>query len=84
MSVAFGNRRTKFPELSSTALVLVAPLMIGLADIQILQLLESDNTIQELLVTVSIPNEGPMIGLSRLATHTTVLDPGRLWYHIPR
>lgn len=49
---------------------------------QILRPWESDNTNSELLVMASFADEGELIGLSRLATHTTV-GSGILLYQIP-
>lgn len=79
MSVPFGNRKTKFPVFSSTV---AAPVVMLFIVVQRVRSLESDKTRSDRLVTASIAEEGMAIGLSRLATHTT-LHSGMLWYHMP-
>ncbi|KAB8097100.1 hypothetical protein EE612_025748 [Oryza sativa] len=78
MSVPFGDRRTKFPVSSSTA---EAPVTLILV-VQRMWPWESDSTMPELLVMARVADEGVVIGLSRLATHTTVRW-GMLWNQTP-
>uniref|UniRef100_A0A0E0GKI0 Uncharacterized protein n=1 Tax=Oryza nivara TaxID=4536 RepID=A0A0E0GKI0_ORYNI len=65
---AVGNRRTKFPVSSSTA---EAPVTLILV-VQRMWPWESDSTMPELLVMARVADEGVVIGLSRLAIHTTL------------
>lgn len=81
MFVPFGDRRTKFPELSNTAKVPAPPLVLLVA-VQKMCPWESDNTSPELFEMARLADVGAVIGLSRLAIHTTVRS-GTLWYQIP-
>ena len=81
MSVPFGDRRTKFPELSNTAKA-PAPSLVLLVAVQKMCPWESDNTSPELFEIASFADVGLVIGLSRLAIHTTVRS-GTLLYQIP-
>lgn len=47
-----------------------------------MRLLDSDNTKSEVLVMARVVDEEAVIGLSRLATHTT-MQLGMLLYHMP-
>ncbi|KAE8807680.1 hypothetical protein D1007_15827 [Hordeum vulgare] len=74
---------TKFPVSSSIAAVPPASMVVILfVVVQRVLPLESNKARSELLVTRNLPDELPVIGLSRFATHTYVRC-GMLLYHMP-
>lgn len=72
---------TRFPVSSSIASVLMSLVVMLFIVVQKVWPLESDKTRSEPVVRTNLPEELPVIGLSRLATHTYVRT-GMLWYHM--